>query len=327
LSIGRIPSVDALRGIAALSVCIFHFLTAPGSPYAHLTRETALRFGGLGVQSFFVISGFVVPLAMYRGGYALADFPRFIARRVVRLDPPYLASIVIVLALNYVQRPTIFDSRLLVAPIVVLGHLFYGFSHLIWNFDWLNSVYWTLEIEFQYYVAIALLFPLLVSTKRWPAIAGVGFLAATSLAALTFLALFAWGVVFCFGLALFMLTEGLWSRRAAFVAFAIIAPVSWVTVGQPATLVAITTTMGIAWWKQPPRLFTYLGAISFSLYLVHVPVGGRLVFAAGRPGVTPVAAFVLVVAAFVASFAVADLLWRFVERPAEAWARRIRYRA
>jgi len=60
----RITSVDALRGVAALVVCIFHSLTAPESPYFHLFRPTLLRYGWLGVQAFFVISGFVVPFAM-----------------------------------------------------------------------------------------------------------------------------------------------------------------------------------------------------------------------------------------------------------------------
>lgn len=147
----RVKSVDALRGLAALVVCLSHFLTRPESPLAAQFDHSLLaRYGWMGVQSFFVISGFVVPLAMFRGGYRIADIGAFTLKRLVRLDPPFLVSILVVLVLNRWLPGTI-DQPVppAVTPPVLLGHVFYGVSHLFAEFDWLNSVYWTLEIEFQ----------------------------------------------------------------------------------------------------------------------------------------------------------------------------------
>jgi peptidoglycan/LPS O-acetylase OafA/YrhL len=52
------------------------------------------KFGYLGVDVFFVISGFVIPYSLWGREYSLRQFPRYMIRRAVRLEPPYLASVV-----------------------------------------------------------------------------------------------------------------------------------------------------------------------------------------------------------------------------------------
>jgi peptidoglycan/LPS O-acetylase OafA/YrhL len=42
---------------------------------------------------FFVLSGFIIPYSMARASYTVADFPRFVLKRVTRIDPPYLVAI------------------------------------------------------------------------------------------------------------------------------------------------------------------------------------------------------------------------------------------
>ncbi len=64
------------------------------------------KYGYLGVDIFFVISGFVIPWSLYRTRYAIRDYPRFLLKRNVRLYPPYLASIAIsILATNFILVP------------------------------------------------------------------------------------------------------------------------------------------------------------------------------------------------------------------------------
>lgn len=64
------------------------------------------RNGYTGVYISFVISGFIIPYSLHRGGYTLRNFGRFLIKRGIRLYPPYLISIpVTVLAANLVLRP------------------------------------------------------------------------------------------------------------------------------------------------------------------------------------------------------------------------------
>src|SRR5262245_2564074 len=98
----RIGGPDVLRGPASLAVCWFHLTrfhyNVPDRRVFHLLRQTG-DYGWLGVEVFFVISGFVIPYSLYRARYRVRDFFMYLARRIVRLDPPYLAAIALVLAL------------------------------------------------------------------------------------------------------------------------------------------------------------------------------------------------------------------------------------
>ena len=87
----RIQSVESLRGIAAFIVMWAHF--------GHTAQWLKFAPGSLGVFIFFVISGFVIPYAMQSVGYTHRDAGRFILRRLVRLEPPYLVAVVVMLAL------------------------------------------------------------------------------------------------------------------------------------------------------------------------------------------------------------------------------------
>jgi peptidoglycan/LPS O-acetylase OafA/YrhL len=51
----RLHSIDALRGISALAVCLFHL------GYTFALHSVLFKDGWVGVRAFFVISGFVIP--------------------------------------------------------------------------------------------------------------------------------------------------------------------------------------------------------------------------------------------------------------------------
>ena len=121
----RNQTVDALRAVAALWVCLWHFTLGTGIG-AH---------GYLGVTIFFVISGFIVPHSMMRSGYTLAAWPTFMLKRLARLEPPYLASIVLTLALGAFEASRGFPPNWTAAQIV--GHL--GYANAFLGLPWLDA--------------------------------------------------------------------------------------------------------------------------------------------------------------------------------------------
>src|ERR1700704_4918895 len=87
---GHLTTLDGLRGLAAFSVCWYHLT---GFSFFDPWLRASGIHGSLGVEVFFVISGFIIPFALYRGKYRVRNFGRFLAKRVTRLDPPYFATI------------------------------------------------------------------------------------------------------------------------------------------------------------------------------------------------------------------------------------------
>ncbi|HLL46238.1 MAG TPA: acyltransferase family protein, partial [Longimicrobiaceae bacterium] len=93
----RYVFIDALRGFAALAVVGFH--AREGGHLAGLDAHlgpvlrAVLHRGDAGVTVFFVISGFVIAASMAHAHVTAGYVGRFLARRSVRLDPAYWASL------------------------------------------------------------------------------------------------------------------------------------------------------------------------------------------------------------------------------------------
>lgn len=154
--------LDSLRAFAAISVCLFHFVcTTTG----YINTQWILDFfsiGKYGVQLFFVISGFVIPWAMFSAKFKFDNFFQFFFKRLIRLEPPYVASLITMLVIIYARSIFIQPSSAQVHPSITQVFLHFGYLIPFFHeYKWLNDVYWTLAIEFQYYIFIALTFPLI----------------------------------------------------------------------------------------------------------------------------------------------------------------------
>ncbi len=159
----RMEGIQKLRGLAALAVTLYHCSLNVRIPWPH-GFVSAADFGKFGVQAFFVISGFILPYSLWKAGYVLSDAGKFLLKRLVRLDPPYLTSValsVVALVLAARNGGTSFSISW---PQIAL-HL--GFLTIFSNYEWLNVVYWTLAVEFQFYLLLAFSFPLLKNRYRW----------------------------------------------------------------------------------------------------------------------------------------------------------------
>jgi peptidoglycan/LPS O-acetylase OafA/YrhL len=92
----RDSTVDGLRGVAVMLVVLRHVLRSDvfGMHWFH-----SLQLGSMGVQLFFVISGFVIGALLSEAPPDPRTLGRFMARRLVRLSPPYYAAIALALVL------------------------------------------------------------------------------------------------------------------------------------------------------------------------------------------------------------------------------------
>src|SRR5882724_7218383 len=208
----RIYTIDSLRGIASLAVCWFHLTNGNSAFLPDGLLKSSGRYGWLGVEMFFVISGFVIPYSLHKACYELKSFGTFVAKRIIRLDPPYLASIVIILALGFVSPhlPGFKGEPFSVSPVMVLLHL--GYLNVFFGYEWLNPVFWTLAIELQYYLLIGSIYPLISSDKAYKRFIVFAVLGAAAMVFKSEAFLPHWLFLFLMGIVTFNFQSGLISR-------------------------------------------------------------------------------------------------------------------
>jgi peptidoglycan/LPS O-acetylase OafA/YrhL len=140
----RLFELDALRGIAALAVVLFHFTYGYDNGFGSLSSEKFyFRYGNMGVDLFFIISGFVIFMTL-KNTKTTMDF--FVSR-FSRLYPAYWAAIILTVVLTI----------LLSTPLEIRS---YTIKQVLVNFTMLQSffkikdvdgAYWTLAIELTFY--------------------------------------------------------------------------------------------------------------------------------------------------------------------------------
>lgn len=306
--------------MAALAVAWFHFTNGSGVvPHGWLFRSG--QYGWLGVEMFFVISGFVIPYSLYQAGYRSADFGRFLVKRIARLDPPYFADILLCIALSYLVTlaPGFRGEWPRYTAGQLAAHVAYvnSFVHL----QWINVVFWSLGIEFQYYLLIGLVFPLLVARGSGLRLGFLGVLLAASVLVRDEALVFHYLPLFVAGILAFQSKVGLISTRTLLVGLAATA------VAGPIACLGIATALLIRFVELPSSRWTSFGLISYSLYLLHVPIGGKIMNLGGRFAHGAPALGALLAAAMGASIAAAVLFYRFVELPSQRLSSSIRYRS
>jgi len=315
----RIGVINALRAFAAIFVAWGHFVAGHGKYLAF-----SGKYGYLGVDVFFVISGFVIPWSLYRARYTLRDYSRFLLKRNVRLYPPYVASIAItILATNFIMAPVLHFPRVTVTAPGLLAHLTYlnGILHV----PWVNVVYWTLAIEFQWYLLVGLMFPLLVTRSRFSRYAVLAGMILSCLLVGNDRLIFRSLPIFLIGVLVFQYRVNLIARREmlaliAVTVLAMLAPIGWIV-----ACVSVATGALIAFVAFENRAMDRVGDISYSLYLLHLPIGVTLICCLAR-GLPYSGDYMVVldVAGLAASGLAAWIMYHLVEKPSQEMSSAIR---
>ncbi|QXQ05312.1 acyltransferase [Sphingosinicellaceae bacterium] len=292
--------------------------------------------GWVGVPIFFALSGFVIAHSL---AHKIVDgrfLMRFIVRRSLRLDPPYWASILLLLAFSWLSARVMHDVWTFPGWFQLLSHATY--TQLMTGVPQLGGVYWTLTYEIQFYLVLVVsafvayrLAPSLGQGVSNAVVSTVLFAIAVAwgtgaITWLPFHGLFVtlWASFFAGVLAYRAYTS--WKLSAIFLPFVILMMVA----GAPSIRFSALTAL-VLWaagisgflmiglrsaWLQ------WLGAVSYSLYLTHNPVSGAAFFIARRllPGgaAGEAAQLGLVIATCLAAATVMRLL---VEAPSQNWAK------
>lgn len=158
----RITYLDGLRGVAILLVVGYHVYTrwASSLPYGDVLAGVPVFFyGWLGVPLFFLISGFVIFMTLEK----CDGIASFLYRRWLRLFPAMLiCTIIIYLSAGFLsERPAGSPSLLSIVP----GLLFIEptWIEAVFNLPIvpLEGAFWSLYVEFKFYVLAALIYFLL----------------------------------------------------------------------------------------------------------------------------------------------------------------------
>jgi peptidoglycan/LPS O-acetylase OafA/YrhL len=354
----RFAFVDGLRGLAALSIVVFHIWWYEPDPYPALEQAHWLfdvAFLGLrgGVQVLLVISGFVIAYTLRRVWFTPGEVWSFIGRRLVRLVPAYWVALGFVMlveaaCLGLWDLPSPNDGQLSILRTAT--HL--AFLQDIFDQDALGAGMWTLCIEMQFYFTAILgwglaqrLFPRPVAGEPRPV--DWGLMALFSPLAIT--SLFHWRALestdpwVTHYLWMFFLGMATWwtlDQTLPLAAFIVVVSIGGVDLVLNAewrfwNAVALMTALAIFtaghrgklhvwldWWP-----LQYLGRISYSLYLIHYPICHVILSAGwkwcGNPP-TSLQASVILLSAIPASLLAGHMLHRFVEAPSAQWAARMK---
>lgn len=327
----RLALLDLLRFIAALAVMAFHFTVYPyaygwGQPANEVFPELShlTVYGSLGVQLFFVVSGFVILMSAW--GRSVGQF---VGSRVARLFPAYWVSVLSSGILLALILGTEIEPRRIVMNLTMIQTPF-GVPNL-------DGVYWTLWVELCFYLLIGVLLVRGLSYGKVVALIGLWPLAAVMLGTTEgFLGQLLqpyYAPLFAGGMALFLIYRYghsllHWFLVVLNVVLAVQQTVTgngtWTggTVGVPMhhavtsaivvacfALVAVATLTPARTWSG--KVGTFLGRLTYPLYLLHANWGLLIIMWthewAGRWGAIIIAAIGVIVLAWIVN--------RFVEKP------------
>jgi peptidoglycan/LPS O-acetylase OafA/YrhL len=158
----RLEYLDAVRGIAALLVVVYHFIGWKWGDYTKYHLASLIFNGSDAVSFFFVLSGFVLSYKYFHSDVGI-NLPRFTYKRILRLYPAFI--ITIILNFLYWNRVNIMDGNIL----SVLQDIFlFDNKELVLEYTMVRNVHkyyipgWTLGVE----MALSLLMPFLILAGR-----------------------------------------------------------------------------------------------------------------------------------------------------------------
>jgi exopolysaccharide production protein ExoZ len=319
--------MEGLRGLAVTLVFFVHYvsLCEPWTGQQLTAFAAALKeIGNIGVDLFFTLSGYLIYDSLIRKRPALLQF---LARRIQRIYPAFLAVFVAYVALSFAMPS---ESKLpndglaiyLLQQVLLMPGIF-PITPMI-------TVAWSLSYELAFYLAIPLVISAL-SLRRWSAWGRIGLW--LSIAACTValadgdhkrVAMFVSGILVSDAIRVAKAPDSMAANAALFLA--IISPILPTTVTGYERLALLMASCFVLCWhcltaqSMLTRAFSWtplrwLGNMSYSYYLIHGLALKGFFLIAGKLVPQGAFFFALLLPAFVVTLLVAAILFLLIERP------------
>ncbi len=309
-------------------VVLFHFTTKFDELYGHASAPAfSLPWGHYGVNLFFMISGFVIFMTLER----IKTPADFLVSRFSRLYPAYWFSVALTFSLvSWMGLP----GKTVRGTDALLNVLMF---HGLFNIPNVDGVYWTLQVELLFYAWSLLAFRLgLLAHVHRVLLAALSLHLAYYVAATGFQVEFSWTLSqllilpyiswFTCGIMVYRLSSGrtMWRRELAMVMIAIVTLMVTESFGLGALAVVCTAALFLAARNRlvvfNATVLTWLGQISYTLYLVHENIGWALLLRLKQHGVNTNLSIALALAS---ALVVAWMITLYVEKPAMTWIRKL----
>lgn len=316
----RLKSIDLLRGLASLTVAFCH-LSSANLTGVSKSIDAIGYYGYLGVDVFFVISGFVLPYSLYQKEYTIRNFPRFLLKRLIRLEPGYFAAIAVGIAIPF------FFFRTL--PTLDRFLLHFGYLNDIYERTWILGIFWTLAIEFQFYIFFGLAYSWFVTKSNFVFSTFIGILLSSALLLAHIHILPKFFGLFLIGILVFRFIIMNMNKALFFVLImATIACIIKIN-GLAEAMAAVLTGLGIMFLRineqnYITKIFLWLGTISYSLYLTHWPFGIPVVKQLRKVPIIQNSDILRVGGGLAVALITAWCFYVLIERPSMKWSSRIK---
>lgn len=312
----RLQELDALRGIGATMVVLFHYTTRYKESFPDV-GHVGFYIGGGNYRTylFFAISGFAIFFTMDR----LKTASDFVVNRASRLFPAYWAAIFLTLGFEEVGQATVLQ----IPPLAVLVNFSMLQSFLF--MPPVDGAYWTLAVEVGFYACMLALWRF-GGLKRleWTMAAWLGLrwilVAWPDMPErVIMLLVLRYIPFFIIGMASYRVWAGQrqWKQQVpilAFTLFTIGMTSSPDVLGLASVLVACFYGVLRGWLRFIcVRPLLWLGSISYSLYLAHQHIGFVVMLQADAMGAPPLVGFFM---AITVALTLGFLIHRYVEVPA-----------
>ncbi|MEZ8448678.1 acyltransferase family protein [Vibrio splendidus] len=161
----RLIHIDVLRAIAILLVTGYHIWVALNGSHEVLPSNAEFSLmgvfvnGEIGVELFFLVSGYCMSLGASKNNFKL-NFFDYYKKRFLRIAPTYYIAIIfwnIIIYLGFLVKPNDWYHNLM--------HIFFIHNLTLETFHSVSGVFWSLAVEMQFYFLLPFILPLLRSVK------------------------------------------------------------------------------------------------------------------------------------------------------------------